>query len=49
MNVYKYVEILEPDSYYGGPDEEILFYCNYKNKDNKIKKGITKSKRVYRR
>ena len=40
MNVYKYVEILEPDCYYGGPDEEILFYCNDKNKDNKIKNHL---------
>lgn len=37
MNIYKYVELLIPDSYYGGNDEEILFYCNDKNKDNKIR------------
>ncbi len=37
MKIYKYVEILKPDCYYGGPDEEILFYCTNKNKDNKIK------------
>ena len=40
MNIYKYVEILEPDPYYGGPDEEILFYCNDENKDNKIKNHL---------
>jgi len=37
MKIYKYVEILEPDCYYDEPDEEILFYCNDKNKNNKIK------------
>ena len=36
MNVYKYVEIVEPDCYYGGPDEEILFYCTDENKEKKI-------------
>ena len=36
MNVYKYVKILEPDCYYGGPDEEILFYCTDENKEKKI-------------
>ena len=36
MNVYKYVKIVEPDCYYGGSDEEILFYCNDENKDKKI-------------
>lgn len=40
MKIYKYVEILEPDCYYGGPDEEILFYCTDKNKDVKIKKHL---------
>ena len=43
MNVYKYVEILEPDCYYGGPDEEILFYCNDENKDNKINEFLKTS------
>ena len=40
MNVYKYVKILEPDCYYGGPDEEILFYCTDENKDNKINETL---------
>ena len=40
MNVYKYVKILEPDSYYGGPDEEILFYCTDENKDKKINETL---------
>ena len=40
MNIYKYVQTLEPDCYYGGPDEEILFYCNDKNKDNKIREYL---------
>ena len=40
MNIYKYVQTLEPDCYYGGPDEEILFYCNDKNKNNKIKEYL---------
>ena len=43
MKIYKYVKILEPDCYYGGPDEEILFYCNDKNKDNKIKNYLISS------
>ena len=38
MNVYKYVEILEPDSYYDGTDEEILFYCTDENKEKKLMK-----------
>ena len=40
MKVYKYVQTLEPDSYYGGPDEEILFYCTDLNKKNKIKEYL---------
>ena len=40
MNVYKYVKILEPDCYYGGPDEEILFYCTDENKDKKINETL---------
>ena len=40
MKVYKYVQTLEPDFYYGGPDEEILFYCTDLNKKNKIKEYL---------
>ena len=40
MKIYKYIKPLEPDPYYGGPDEEILFYCNDENKDNKIKEHL---------
>lgn len=42
MKIYKYVEILEPDSYYGGPDEDILFYCTNENKNAKINMFLVK-------